>query len=947
MSQLFLVSDGPERSEVGELLLDQGFELEADPPWTRGARWSTWARAEERVTYLTHALSGEALLLVELSDQALAERLVGTFEATPAEQIFDEVDLEAPPERQLATLYRLELLLRGAEDDLVPRIFDAQARYLQSSERLLRWAAARILENNATAPVAEALTAAAEVDPELAPVAKYVEEGLRLDEEGTLYDGPTDDWWELIRRAREGVTKQQWQRVEKATDALFESKLDHPEGLLLRALAYEGTGRPLLARALLGAAFQAESLEASYRDDAIESSDGPRLNDEIEEARARLETSSSRESRRGEDVAEVQRWLERWSADESYSGAVAAFGAAEALLGSVPELESLLLYIAGEYELDRSRLEQARGLAPESPTIARRLGDAYAKAEDAEAAERHYREALEMLRSNTPLCEAAQQIEDFEARTDTAASESALLEHLANIVYEDRRWGEAAALADELVKSNPDSMLGWQLRANARTFGLRHEEAVTAYEEALAALDRHFARDDMVYFGGDPRPLMQNNLAATLAKLGRREEALDMLRLAVRAEAKWGQDAMEDDYFEALWQDPEFLAIARAEPRALITTAEKTPEHLDELINRSLGLFYQGDTEEALDKVRRAAEVAEWEGFVELEVRALSAWGHGLALTGSAGQAVDLLAKAVALAEGESVSTEVQATALQNYGVAQMEAGLLDGAQDALERALGLLRQVYGEAHRMVAKAHGEMARLVEALGAPSEEVLKHLNRGVAIVERALGDMGEEDELLDQQIEALVDAATLKINIGHILANDGKLAQALAVVDEGLVRIDQVAELGAVPSPSLLENALELVEGALRLADNEDDRLAAAKLRDSLEVLLLPGTPEERAERRYWLGLRRVASSLLQAGISGSDIAATLSDALKGGDNLPQELRRVPEIAGFATAMAERSAREHTLIVTVALALETARADGDILYALEQLEGLCLASLNP
>lgn len=950
MSRLYRIDDVIERSKVHELSRERGFELISDPPWTNGVRSTSWVRGEEYVTYITYAASGLAMLALEVENDDDRSTIVEILGAKPSDEVFDEIDITATPEKQIETFYRLGLLLVAAGVELSRRVFEAQARYLESPDTLVRWAAARALENCAMPQIASALEKAAKSDPELTPVFEYVKEACDAAEDGTLHDGPTDSWSELIRRAREGLEKEQWKRVVKATDDLFQHKLDHPEGLYLRSLSYEATGRPLLAYALLGAASEAVRVETRYRDkeerDEDPLDDLAHLRDEIEAARARIAELIGKEAT-DDDVKELDSWLDRWSQDELYGGATLSYGAAKPLIDRMPQREGVFAYIVGGYDLELPLLERARELVPDSPSCLRKLGDAHFKKDERDDAKRFYINALGRLRSDEPLSAQAKMIETLDARErlDHHSDESILLEQLATIEYEAENWNEAASLADELVEVDCQSLQGWQLRANARTFALRHEEAVTAYEEALSELDRAYGDEECLMFGDDPRSLMQNNLSAVLAKLGRREESLDMLRKAVQGDEKWGALAKKDDYFEALWDDPEFLAVTSADPRALVTSEEKTPESLDALIMRSIGLFYRGNVNAALEAAERAAKIAEWEGMAELEARALSAWGYALAFSGAPGQALELLTKAAALVEADDVSGDVRAETIHTYGVALRQAEQFDEAQKNYERALELRRAHHGEDHPVVAKSFGDMSRLAEARGAPAEEVLAYIEKGIAILETALEQMTEDEARRDDRIEILVDVGTQKINVGHVLAGTGRLAEALDAVEYGIGHLDNVVELEGVLNPSLLDNAQGLVDRIARNATDDAILQQADALFRRLDELLIPGPPHVRRERRYWRGLRRFADSLRSHGVQGEEIAQMFSDALKGGDNLSPDLLALQELGSFAKALAERTVHEPTLLITAAMALETARATGDIEEALMQLEGLCIAAL--
>jgi tetratricopeptide (TPR) repeat protein len=242
---------------------------------------------------------------------------------------------------------------------------------------------------------------------------------------------------------------------------------------------------------------------------------------------------------------------------------------------------------------------------PDSPSVARELAYAVMKRDEAEGL--RLLEALrERLRDAVSLSADTMLLERLVAAGGerNVPTEASILETLAKSAYDAKDYERAASLADELVALNPDTGLGWQLRANARIFALRHEEAVVAYREAIEALERIYARSEAegsIMFGGDPRPGMWFNLSCALSKLEQRDEAIAALRTAVRGDEKYAAEAKSDDYMEFLFGDEEFEAICALDPSALRSPEERDPVWVKALVSRARDEQQSGDVRSALD----------------------------------------------------------------------------------------------------------------------------------------------------------------------------------------------------------------------------------------------------------------------------------------------------------------------------------------------------------
>ena len=96
---------------------------------------------------------------------------------------------------------------------------------------------------------------------------------------------------------------------------------------------------------------------------------------------------------------------------------------------------------------------------------------------------------------------------------------------------------------------------------------------------------------------------MRFNLACELAKSGHHEEALEWLARAIALDEDYADQALDDDYFEGVWDTPE-LARTVAPPGDDITE-----EGVATSQRRALGAHHRG-AEEAFSLAHRAVSEA-------------------------------------------------------------------------------------------------------------------------------------------------------------------------------------------------------------------------------------------------------------------------------------------------------------------------------------------------
>lgn len=137
----------------------------------------------------------------------------------------------------------------------------------------------------------------------------------------------------------------------------------------------------------------------------------------------------------------------------------------------------------------------------------------------------------------------------------TEAVDVGALRELGQRHYDEERYDQALAIAHELLALDPQDLVGLDLLALSLTFLKRHDEAIAAYGEALG---RYADQPRQL---PDPRGLWHFNRGCELAHIGQHTEALDDLERAVALDARFGTEALADDYWRDLWSDARFLRL--------------------------------------------------------------------------------------------------------------------------------------------------------------------------------------------------------------------------------------------------------------------------------------------------------------------------------------------------------------------------------------------------
>lgn len=910
-----------------------GLACTHDIPVTDRRRSVSFGAERVVATWISRAGSPLSLLVVHEEALEALRSARDTFAIAPLDALIDRVAAAAAtPIDRIRAAFDLGALVELVDRDERKRAIEALGPLLADDDRAVRYAVGSLFTSLVDRRAEALLVAAAERHEDMAPVRDWVRAACDAEDDGTLYDAPTDSWWELERRAREGAEKGQWKRVAKAASDLLKEDADNVAGLYYRGLAYEAEGDLPMALAYLGAARAERALELSVDDEDDDEAEA----DDREEKRALLATIERRiEEIRAKEIP-AERWaasrealieqLAKWWKEESSCAA----GAVEAMAGIEGDLEALVAFVGGAYENDVERLRLALSLAPGSLAVELRLAAALGKS-DKPASREAYERVLGRLRAGDvePMSRGAALI----ARVEKAqTSLSGVLEELASAAYQAKDRPRAIELADELVQLDPDSIKGWQLRGHARLFELQYADAAEAYAVGIREIGRIRDRGDSIFFGDDPRAMMHFNRCCAFGRLGMKEEALDALRLAVRANDKYAEEAKTEDWIDCLWGMPEFEAITRQEPRGLVTRGDLDEAHVASLIQRCKSGLYRGERKEAIEAGERAILLAEMRGDANQETDALSALAFALAFSGSAGRAVEMASKAIAIAD--RASPELRSEAHATHAAALHAHGDLEGAARAHLGALDRRREAYGEAAPVLAKSYGELARLYGDMSKPDEDVCAMVEKGIAVLATFLEGHEAHD---DSWAEAITDRATLEANLAQTHARSKAWTASLDALAAAATSFEAAAQ-GTTVSPGVLENAHALANRVVLESPEEAPR--AREIASRLEGVRFPGPPAVRRERAYWASLRGFVGRMRSLGAEDAVIADVLQKAARGTGEVPEVLRDVPEIASFAGELAARGSRWPTFLVMSAMALDLASTDLD--GALRNLEELAV-----
>ncbi|UQA57299.1 tetratricopeptide repeat protein [Polyangium aurulentum] len=917
-----LLRDPVAREDVERFARGEGFSRTYDTPWTNGHRTTNWRLGEDLLAFIAESTTGAALLIARgPGEEALGRRLGERFGVEMAAEALDTARRAGEPAQRIRTLGRLSLLVRD-EDPVGDEVVSLLGERLLDASAPVRWAAFDAALAILPAKLDDAIAASARRYADMQPAAETWADRRRHDEEARAKQAAAQH--KADRRARLAALAEghRWPELHEAALAVIADEPQSVLGWKNRALALEGQGRNAAALVFMhGAAALAEADERTGLAEPIAriAARVGRPSDEIAEeiVNAALALHEKLDAAdKDDELVEALRALVRMST------------------GAEAEL-SLALGIALQESFRKDApeiLARAVKLLPELPEAWYALAEARAQWKDRDDAAAAYHEALARLGAPAPRSPAAVRARRvYEAmRAGRPVTPIKVLGDLMSHHLSKGRHDRLLPVAEQVLALDREHAQAWQNRALALTFLNRHEEAIAAYVDAIAVLDRALAGREPS--ASDPRGLMHFNRACELARLGKKEEALADLRAAMRHDPKWGKKAREDDYFSTLWGDREFVLVASG--RDGKTT---TPEEVRGLIDRCMGLFYRGDGDEALEAGEEAIGAAEALGDPGLLSDALKTYGNALTYLRGPDEGIQKLRRAVELAEAAFASApEKRSEARHLLGAAHHAARDYASAEAHYRKALDERVAGLGEGHWLLAKSYGDLARLESDQGRGAAQVAATIELGRRALQRFLAT----DPAGDDRFEALFDLATLSSNLGFVQLEAGAYDSALVALEEAAESLGAMVAAGRRPAESLTRNALR---HAVKLGERAGDGPARARvdrLASRLFEILEP-SPRVRAERLYWSQLRAGAHELVQAGTAEADIAAAMREALRGGE-VPEPVRSHPAFQNLAIELATRLGRRGD-VVLVAMALSTAMQGGSLDEALSQLEGLAVA----
>ncbi|APR84316.1 TPR domain protein [Minicystis rosea] len=924
---------------IDAALLERGFARTADFPFENGIREIHYRIGEGRAVVVVGAQEGATVIRFHAVEAALAAEVARVLEAVEPAALIVAVREASEPRAAIRAIGRLAVVFYVPDHPAFEEALDAALARLTDPHALVRWTAGRVVPGTLR-KVEAAFAAAKDRFPELTEPWESIRVACERKEDGTLGDGPTDDVAELARRAAEGAENKQWRRVALAAEAWLSQRPDSDEAAYFRAMAHRGLGEPLLALAWIAGAVWHMRLSAETERRMVE--ERPENGSLFDPARKEATAAAWQiemdviavEARAAVDAAAHEDRLfavfEGWAAraKDRVGGAGGALGAAaQALAGLIPGLDPLLawLRVSTRFGATPDDHETLLREAEDSPWVWQVRAEHLAE-DDFMASVGAWEEARRLLVEGAAPSPLAARIARLQALAGQTQTETGILEALMRSAYDRRDWDDAAMRADLLIERDPDSALAWQIRANARTFGLRHEEAVPAYDEALEALDRIIEVEGKTYLD-DPRSALEFNRACVLAKLRRRAEALEGLRRAVKRDAKWAQRAAEDDYFEALWQDTEFLSIVRGDAAARLLAEEKTPAHVVGLLQRANAAMAQLDATAAVALASEALGIARVLDHGILRVSAGMIAGYvtvvkgdaeaGIALANEARAELDAMADADPAWRAEQLGEQV--TVL-------LAAQRWEDAESVWRDALAARIAAFGEASLPVVLSYNQLTLIEIGRRASLEERAATLARGEERLRELLARTPDDAEAHAQRASFAAGRADL--------TNDAEARTTL--METAAEALEKSAALGGLRLQHV-DKVLTVVEqteaqSALR------ERLGAVHAR--LVTLLFPD-PAEREERLFWRRIRHEVRALQSLGHDDASIAAALADLIRG--QAPAMVRELGVFKGFAEHMARATAGYRMLAVMAPMALQTAVASGNVLNAIDQLEGLLLS----
>lgn len=869
----FLVPARPVGREMFAAFAEaRGFDQWYRPPPTGGFHQVVAGDGEGFVRWMSFTAEGGELLVCEAP---LAEAVAAAFDAIDVEEALRSDDPVG-----VVGLAASAVRVGGP-----PVAREALLAHLDYADPIVRRLAGRFVWMLG-ADALPSVRAAAERHPDLGFALGMLEQHSFEAAAGTLDDLPTTDTFVLAERALEAALAGQLERARRAAEPLLEDQPYNHQGIYALGVA-SVDDNPLVAAFLLGAVAEVRR----YDDEALEF---PDVAERLAAVRDRPVTDAHRAA--GVDV--VLRFVGAWVSSSSLE---LSRGGALAIRGHLPELEALSTFLVARWTNEPTGLAAAAALAPGVPWFRSQLLQVLDEL-DPERADRERAVLIADLREGirqSPLDERIDLAVRGFRDPVTASSE---LGRRASAAYARKDHDRAVAFADEALVLDPHDVAANQVRALAFTFSDRFLAAIGAYADTIAAMNRSYADPDTVLFD-DPRPGMWFNRACCEARLGAREDALESLRHAVGGDEEQAAKAEADDWLAPLWDDPEFRAIVACDPEALVLAEHRTAAFAVGLLAQAIDAENRGAFAEAAELAEQAATVAARAGAVAVRAEALARRARSLAFSGHVDPALSEAELAARLAEDPAVPPQVRGDVFAQLGVVRQTREELDLARYAYLRSLEA-RATAGDP-LLVARSELTLSALELALGDTAGPRAR-IERALPLL-RAAVDAGAPAAVHD-------DLATAWVRLAMVEQAEGSFAAAVEALRRAVEGLSWMVAAGTPPLAGVVGSVVEVARQLGGVEGAHEVGVAATLLSSS-------GSAAEDRVRALFRELGLAVAVWRRSRNDDPTIARWFADALAGRP-VPPEIE--PVVRPFRTLLVELAARESTLLVTSAMAVELA-----------------------
>jgi anaerobic magnesium-protoporphyrin IX monomethyl ester cyclase len=352
---------------------------------------------------------------------------------------------------------------------------------------------------------------------------------------------------------------------------------------------------------------------------------------------------------------------------------------------------------------------------------------------------------------------------DNKSQLSVAAAYSQALDH-----FNAKRYNEADKLCTAIIQKAPNHIDAINLLGVIAQKVNRHDLAIEQFQRAIN-IDNNKA-------------LLYYNLGGSLCHLGRREEAIHTLQIALKKEPGNSQIA---DYLRGITKPP----LPNAEEALQKGVSSHQAGQLDEAIHwykkalqinskNAVALSNMGFALQTTGKIEEA--VASYQKAIAIKpdyAEAHSNLGNAMKKQGKMKEAATSYQKAIAIKPGHAKSHF-------NLGVALQEQGKLDEAVASYQKAIAI-KPDYADAYSNLGNTIQEQGKLEEAITNYQKAI--SVKPGLAAAHSNLGNALQEQGKLEEAVTSYQKAISIKpdyanaySNLGNTLQKQGKLEEAVA-----------------------------------------------------------------------------------------------------------------------------------------------------------------------